>query len=98
MGQHTREQRKGKRSHHLPGEPQAADRGVVQSHNHGVEGQQVLILLAAAGLGEGVSGRSGGPVAGPMSALGLPSQPHSHGSNLDELFEQLRALARGLAE
>lgn len=37
--------------HHLPGEPQAADRGVVQPHDHGVEGQQVLVLLAAAGGG-----------------------------------------------
>lgn len=45
---------------HLPGEPQAADRSVVQPHDHGVEGQQVLVLLAAAGMGGGVSAQSGG--------------------------------------
>lgn len=45
--------------HHLPGEPQAADSGVVQPHDHGVEGQQVLVLLAAAGVGGEVSARWG---------------------------------------
>ena len=52
-----------RRSPHLPGEPQAADGGVVQPHDNGVEGQQILVLLAAAGAGggdeEGMLGRSG---------------------------------------
>ena len=92
VGQHRWEERKGKRSHHLPGEPQAADRGVVQPHDHSEEGQQVLVLLAAAGAGGGVSGGAGG------RGLPAPRPPHSHGRDLDELLEQLSALARGLAE
>lgn len=71
VGQQRWEERKGKRSHHLPGEPQAADRGVVQSHDHGVEGQQVLVLLAAAGVGGG-SGGGQGAVATPRRP-GFPS-------------------------
>ena len=75
VGQRGWEARKAKRSHHLPGEPQAADRGVVQPHDHGVEGQQVLVLLAAAGAGGRVSGASGGgglPVPGRGDALTWP--------------------------
>lgn len=41
------------RSPHLPGEPQAADSRVVQPHDHRVEGQQVLVLLAAVREGGG---------------------------------------------
>lgn len=89
-----------RRSPHLPGEPQAADGGVVQPHDNGVEGQQILVLLAAAGAGGGVSGRGGGVSEGREGGQGLPlrGRPHSHGRDLDELLEQLRALARGLAE
>lgn len=44
------------RSLHLPGEPQAADSSIVQPHDHSVEGQQVLVLLAAVREGGGVRG------------------------------------------
>ena len=52
-----------RRSPHLPGEPQAADGGVVQPHDHGVEGQQILVLLAAAGA-RGRDQPAGGGVSG----------------------------------
>lgn len=73
VGQCGGEGRRGKRSHYLPGEPQAADRGIVQPHDHSVEGQQVLVLLAAAGLGGGVSGWSEGP--GTASCTPNPRPP-----------------------
>lgn len=46
-------------SPHLPGEPQAADGSIVQPHDHSIEGQEVLVLLAAVWEGGEVRGLRG---------------------------------------
>ena len=47
-----------------------------------------------------MSGRGGGVSERRAGGQGFPlrCRPHSHGRDLDEFLEQLRALARGLAE